>query len=269
MSVHTFHFKNQRVTLPAKKGFIFGIVNVTPDSFSDAKQFLDPQNALAHALSLEKDGADVIDIGGESTRPGATPVSIDTEMERIVPVLKLLRDKLKIPISIDTTKAMVAKEALNLGASIVNDVSSLNDEQMASVVKDSGAGVILMHNRGNPETMNSKARYNNLMDEIETELKASLTYAIKSGIREECIVLDPGIGFAKTREQSWEIIRNFQILKNRFPRPMMVGVSRKSFLGSNMAERLKNTLEAEMTAFVNGADMIRTHDVKNLRSSLK
>ncbi len=254
---------------------LFGILNVTPDSFSDGGRFVSLKNALAHARQLELDGADVMDVGGESTRPGAQLVSAAQEMERILPVIRALKQTSRIRISVDTTKADVAEAALAEGASIVNDVSGLTaDPRMASVVAKSKADLILMHSRGTPSTMQTLCDYADVIADVKCELGTRLHRAIESGIAPERITIDPGIGFAKTREQNWTILKNLSAFVSGsrddllMGCPLMVGVSRKSFLGGTLEERGASTLDAEMQAWCQGVRLIRTHDVGALRRKL-
>ncbi len=247
---------------------IFGILNVTSDSFSDGGRFVSAKVALQHALALEKAGADAIDLGGESTRPGSTAVSAGEELDRVLPVLKLLRKQLRIPISIDTTKAEVAEKALREGVVIVNDISGLRaDPAMTEVIAASNAGVILMHSRGTPATMQMLCDYTEVVDEVKRELGESVEHALNSGIPNDRIAIDPGIGFAKTKEQNRELLHELHRFTGTYP--VMIGISRKSFLGGPVSDRGKATLEGELQAWTQGIQMIRTHDVAALRSHLK
>lgn len=257
------------------RGLIFGILNVTPDSFSDGARHATPEAALEHAQRLERDGVDVIDVGGESTRPGAEPVSAANEMQRVLPAIRLLHQHLRIPISIDTTKADVAEAALGAGATIVNDVSGLDaDPRMAAVVARSGAEVILMHRRGNPATMQGLCTYDDLLHDVKRELGKRVRHALNAGIALERIAIDPGIGFAKTREQNWRLLENLDSFVTPaddgmlMGRPVMIGVSRKSFLGGAVEERGAATLDAEIRAWRQGVRLIRTHDVRALKARL-
>jgi len=245
-----------------------GILNVTPDSFSDGGRFLSGGQAVSHALRMEREGADLIDIGGESTRPGARPVPAREEMRRILPVIEQLSGRLKIPISVDTSKAVVAEAALQAGASLVNDVTALSDPAMGEVVARHGVPVILMHTRGTPRTMKSKARYRTLVPEVISELKRSIRKAVAAGIGRKKILIDPGIGFAKSAEQSLEIIRRLTEFK-RMGFPVVAGPSRKSFIGLALGDlsedRLLGTAAAVALCAAQGADILRVHDVKEMR----
>ncbi len=270
-----FEFKDQCWEFPSEHCVIFGILNVTPDSFSDGGSHSGIDAALQRALQLERDGADALDVGGESSRPGATPISAAEEMERVLPVIRVLKQHFQIPISIDTTKASVAETALAEGASIVNDVSGLTaDPRMAASVAASGAGLILMHRRGTPETMQTLCQYKEVVGDVQRELGERFQHALRQGIPRQRIAIDPGIGFAKTSEQSCALLRNlsrFTHAPQNLPfadRPVMVGISRKSFLGGDMADRALPTLAAEMWAAQQGARFIRTHEVGPLRGAL-
>jgi dihydropteroate synthase len=265
-----FEFKNGSFDLSSKSCFIFGILNVTPDSFSDGGNFFAPQKAVSHAIELEKQGADAIDIGGESTRPGSPSVSENEEMRRVIPIIQELKRKLKIPISIDTSKAAVAEIALREGASIVNDVSGLRaDPRIAGIIAAAKSGLILMHSRGTPETMQTLCQYSNLLSELGTELQKQTAIATSAGIHPEQIVWDPGIGFAKTKEQNWFILENIQNFMHMSPHPILVGLSRKSFLGGDVSTRGPTTLAAEISIYQKGVKLIRTHDVGALRKAIQ
>ena len=213
-----------------RRTLIMGILNVTPDSFSDGGRFFHPGRAVAQALQMQEEGADLIDIGGESTRPGARPVSAREEMKRILPVIERLSARLRIPISVDTSKALVARRAILAGACLINDVTALRDPKMPEVVAQAGVPVILMHTRGTPRSMRRLARYRRLLPEILAELKQSIQKALNAGIRKDRILIDPGIGFAKGPEDSLQILRHLRAFK-RLGFPMVVGPSRKSFIG--------------------------------------
>ena len=243
-----------------------GILNLTPDSFSDGGQFLNPDLALKRALQMEQEGADFLDIGGESTRPGAEPVSEEEEIRRLFPLLEKIVREVRIPISVDTTKSRVADLALEKGAVIVNDVSGLHqDPKMISVVRKHGAGIILMHRRGTPQTMQSLTHYRDLISEVEEELLESVRLAGDAGIAEEQIAIDPGIGFAKTAEQNFEIVKSLERFK-RFGRPLVVGASRKSFLGkaTGRSENEREFASEAVHALLveRGANILRVHDVR-------
>ena len=254
---------------PDGRVLIMGILNVTPDSFSDGGRFLSPDAAVKRALIMEKEGADIIDVGGESSRPGAEPVPVEEELRRVIPVLERLRGKLRIPISIDTTKAEVAEAALRAGASIVNDISALRfDPAMASVVAEFGAGLVLMHMLGTPKTMQQAPHYEDVVTEVRDFLAERAQYAQSQGIPREAIAVDPGIGFGKTVEHNLELLRRLpELVELGFP--VLVGPSRKSFIGAilglGVEERLEGTLAACAVAVVRGADILRVHDVREVR----
>jgi len=254
----------------SERPFIMGIVNVTPDSFSDGGSYFSPEQAVAHGLRLAEEGADIIDIGGESTRPGAAPVSAAEETERVLPVIAALAANIDVPLSIDTTKAEVARKALAAGAEIVNDVSALRfDPEMGDVVAAARVPVVLMHMRGTPQTMQHDIQYQSLVDDIREFLEERLEYAVSVGIALENIIIDPGIGFGKSIEQD-----NLSILRNlaaftALGRPILVGTSRKGFigklLGTPVHEREEGTAATVAIAVYNGAHIVRVHDVKSMK----
>lgn len=252
---------------------IMGIVNVTPDSFSDGGQYLDAQAALVHARELEADGAAILDVGGESTRPGAEPVPLQEELRRVVPVIEALADGgTAAQISIDTIKLTVAQAAADAGASYVNDVTAFRHEpELAGFVGDSGLDCCLMHMRGEPRTMQRNPRYDDVVSEVKAFLEERMAFAVASGVAEDRIQLDPGIGFGKTPEHNLELLRRLGELTT-LGRPVLVGVSRKTFLGSltgrAVEDRLAATLAANVLAFANGATIFRVHDVAPLRDAL-
>jgi len=251
---------------------LMGIVNVTPDSFSDGDQFLDPDCAAEQALRLVADGADVLDIGGESTRPGAHPVSAEEEIRRVLPVLQRIVRQTSVPISIDTTKAEVAQRAFDAGAVIVNDVSGLaSDPQMSVVCARSGAGVVCMHMQGTPQTMQFAPHYDDVLGEISLYLAGRLEFLEENGISRDRVVIDPGIGFGKTPAQNLEILRNIGRLRS-LGRPVLIGHSRKGFLksllGRPVDERLAGTLGVAIALAEQGADLLRVHDVRAVRDAL-
>ncbi len=250
---------------PGHRTLIMGVLNVTPDSFYDGGRYAEPQAALAHALEMLDDGADWIDVGGESTRPGATPVAEAEELKRVLPVVEALAGT-GITVSIDTTKAEVARLAIQAGAEIVNDVSALSmDPAMAGVVAESGAAVCLMHMRGTPATMQADVSYRDLTAEVEAYLRERLGYALRCGIKAESIIVDPGIGFGKSGPGCLELIRNISRFGS-IGRPVLVGPSRKSFIDGlldfDVDSRLPATLVAVSAAVLNGAGILRVHDVK-------
>ena len=248
-----------------------GIVNVTPDSFSDGGEFLAPKAAIAHGLELIDEGADIVDIGGESTRPGAAEVSAEDELERVIPVIEGLADA-GARISIDTSKAVVAARSLEAGAVIVNDVTALSDPEMAMVCADAGAGLILMHMKGTPRTMQRDPTYDDLLGEIKDFLAGRLRIAADAGVPEDGIWLDPGIGFGKTTEHNVELIDRLSELSD-LGRPLVLGASRKSFLGAlsgrDVDRRLGGSLAAAVIGLTRGADVLRVHDVSATREAIE
>ena len=243
-----------------------GVVNVTPDSFSDGGQFLEADAAVEHGLRLTAEGADILDIGGESTRPGADPVGEDEELARVVPVIERLARSGQARLSIDTTKVGVARAALDAGASLVNDVSALRfDPGMAALVAETGAGCCLMHMLGEPRTMQEDPRYDDVVSEVKAFLEERLAFAVAEGIDEERVWLDPGIGFGKTVEHNLELLRRLDEIV-AIGRPVVVGTSRKSFLGRLVGgraegERLPGTIATNVLALERGASVFRVHDV--------
>jgi dihydropteroate synthase len=252
---------------------IMGVLNVTPDSFSDSGLFLETPAAVAHGLSLERDGAAIVDVGGESTRPGAQPVPGPLERERVVPVIDgLVHGGCKATISIDTTKLAVAEAALTAGATYVNDVSAFRvDPDMAGLVADRGASCCLMHMRGDPLTMQRDPRYDDVVDDVRAFLEDRLDWAVREGVREHRIMLDPGIGFGKTVAHNLELLRRLDELCT-LGRPIVVGTSRKSFLakltGRPDGDRLAGTIATNVLALERGASVFRVHDVAPLKDAL-
>ena len=245
---------------------VMGILNVTPDSFSDGGVHFDQSKAVHAALQMEEDGADVIDIGGESTRPGAEPVSVEEEISRVVPVIEQIRRRSQIPLSVDTTKAKVAAAAIDAGADIINDVSALRrDPGIETVAAGRGVGVILMHMRGTPQTMQQMTEYRDVVTDIIRELSGFVDAAVRAGIQREQIMVDPGIGFAKNYEQNLEILARCDELKA--VAPVLIGASRKAFLGHLTGrdagpKRMVGSLAAVAAAMHGGAAMVRVHDVQ-------
>ena len=244
-----------------------GVLNVTPDSFADAGLWLDPARAVDAALQMEADGADLIDIGGESTRPGAEALPLDAELSRVMPVIEALASRLRVPISVDTYKADVASRALEAGAAMVNDVSALRyDSALASVVARTGAAVVLMHNRGRSRQMYQEAHYSSVVDEVASELAERVAAAVAAGVPCERVIVDPGIGFAKQAAHSLELLARLPELAV-LDRPLLVGPSRKSFLGAAIGERPPadrewGTAAAVAAAVMGGAHIVRVHAVK-------
>jgi dihydropteroate synthase len=248
-----------------------GVVNVTPDSFWEASRRPEPDAAVAHGLRLVKQGADLLDVGGESTRPGAQEVPAEEERRRVLSVIEGLRAAgCDVPLSIDTRKAEVARAALRAGADVVNDVSALSDPGMAEAVVEHGAAVVLMHTRGTPADMMSRAVYGDVVAEVERELAGAMARAVARGIPEHSLVLDPGLGFAKDAAQSIRLLAALPRLR-RLGRPLLVGPSRKSFIGKVTGapadERLPGTLAAVTACVLAGVEMLRVHDVAEVRQA--
>ena len=256
----------------ARDFFLMGVVNVTPDSFSDGGRFLDPEAAIAHGLRLAEEGADLLDVGGESTRPGAEPVGAEEEAARVVPVVEGLRAAGTVPVSIDTSKAQVARAAVAAGASYVNDVTAFRgDPELAGLVAERGLECCLMHMLGEPRTMQDDPRYDDVVSEVKAFLEERLRFAVQSGIAEERVHLDPGIGFGKTLEHNLELLRRLDEIV-ALGRPVVVGTSRKSFLGKLTgraeAERVPGTIATNVLAYLRGAQVFRVHDVAPVLDAL-
>ncbi len=254
-----------RAVVCGPRTLIMGILNVTPDSFSDGGEFVDPEKAVARGLEIVAEGADIIDVGGESTRPGAAPVSPLEEMERTIPVIEKLRAQTDALISIDTQKAEVARVAVAAGADIVNDVSALADPDMAAVASETGAGLVLMHMQGTPETMQNDPRYDDVVSNVRNFLEERMAFAAEQGVLPKQIALDPGIGFGKTDEHNLALLRGIPEL-TALGRPVLIGASRKSFIGRLLEripeERLAGSLAAAVFAKLRGVQLLRVHDVK-------
>jgi dihydropteroate synthase len=245
---------------------IMGVVNVTPDSFSDGGRFFDADAALQQALALVREGAAVIDIGGESTRPGSEWVPLDEELRRVLPVVEALAERVGVPISVDTTKAEVARRALQAGAAMVNDVTALaGDEAMAEVVAESGCPVCLMHMQGQPKTMQQDPHYDDVVGEVLEFLERRMVFALARGIREEQLMLDPGIGFGKSAEHNLALLRDLHRLVE-LGRPVLLGASRKRFLGAILGvepeRRVIGTVATTVLGVQAGAHVFRVHDVQ-------
>ena len=255
---------------PKRETLVMGIVNVTPDSFSDGGKFFSPEVAISHASKLISQGADIIDIGGESTRPGAEQVSETEELKRVIPVIEKIRtDNPTILISIDTTKASVAKHAVEAGADIVNDVSGLSfDNNMAGIVQSLYVPVVIMHMKGNPQNMQLNPKYKDIVNEILDFFKIKIKIAIQSGIDRSMIILDPGIGFGKTVDHNFELLSRLNEF-NVLELPIMIGPSRKSFIGITLdlppEDRVEGTAAAVSAGVMNGASIVRVHDVKSMK----
>ncbi len=246
---------------------IMGVLNITPDSFSDGGTYLNLDNALTHAKNMVANGATIIDIGGESSRPGAEPVPEVVELERVIPIIKALdSERLNVLLSIDTTKAIVAKQAIESGAHIINDITALRgDDDMTRVAADTEAGVILMHMKGTPRTMQSAPKYVDVVQEVYKALEQWISDAVRKGIDSDRIIIDPGIGFGKTIHQNIQILRKLEEFQ-RLNKPILIGTSRKSFIGNLLdlpvTDRVEGTLATVCWAITHGADIVRVHDVK-------
>jgi dihydropteroate synthase len=258
-----------------RPAMVMGVVNVTPDSFSDGGQFFDSRQAVEHALQLAAEGADIIDIGGESTRPNATPVSEDEELRRVLPVIReLVSVTTTIPISIDTMKPSVARAALDAGASMINDIAANRlDDAMWQVARETGAGYVLMHMQGTPQTMQRHPRYADVVRAVARFYDERLSSLTAYGVLPEQIILDPGLGFGKTLEHNLELLAGLDRFRI-YERPVLVGASRKAFIGKvtdaeDVAERLPGSLACAIAAVQAGAQIIRTHDVAATRRALR
>lgn len=252
---------------------LMGILNLTPDSFSDGGLFNTTDLAIAQAVKLQSDGADILDIGGESTRPGAAPVSLEEELSRTIPVIKALAETITIPISIDTTKAEVARQALEAGADIVNDISGLTfDRDMISVCRDYDAGICLMHIQGTPQTMQQSPTYGDVVAEVTEFLQQQVDRCLMAGIAPERICVDPGIGFGKTAEHNLSLLKSVHRLQSSLQRPVLIGHSRKRFLakilGRPVEEREAGTVGVSIALAEQGTDVLRIHDVRAVKDAL-
>ncbi len=249
---------------------LMGVVNVTPDSFSDGGQYMDPAAAIRHGEELVRDGAEILDVGGESTRPGAVEVDEAEELRRVEPVVAALSGK--ATVSIDTSKPAVAEAALDAGALIVNDVTAFQrDPEMAALCAERGVGVVLMHMPGNPRTMQDDPRYEDVVDDVKAFLAARMEFAVGEGVAEERVWLDPGIGFGKTLEHNLELLRRLGELRE-LGRPLVIGTSRKSFIGkvdgSDVDGRIGGSIASSVLAAAEGADVLRVHDVAEMAQAL-
>jgi dihydropteroate synthase len=251
---------------------VMGIVNVTPDSFSDGGQFSQTNKAVAHALKLVEEGAALLDIGGESTRPNATPVGLQQELERVIPVIEALVKQVSVPISIDTYKPQVMQAAINAGASMVNDVCALQNEGALAIIAKSNVGVCLMHMQGTPQTMQTNPHYNDVVNDVKAFLQTRLQASIHAGCRATSILLDVGFGFGKTRAHNIALLQNLEKFAT-LGQPLLVGLSRKSVLGqvtgNDVDARLYASVAAAVIAAQKGAKMLRVHDVKATVEALK
>lgn len=256
-----------------RRTVVMGILNITPDSFFDGGWRLDPSKAVAAGIEMAEAGADVIDIGGESTRPGAEPVAEDEELDRVVPVIRGLRQALRTPLSIDTYKSGVARAALGEGADIVNDISALRfDSEMISVVVEEKIPVVLMHMQGTPKTMQLDPRYDDVLEEVKNFLVDRVRFARDKGVAPQNIIIDPGIGFGKTLDHNLVLMRGLPALA-AMGQPLLVGASRKGFIGRILEveadERLEGSLAAAVAAVLGGANLVRVHDVKETRRAIR
>jgi len=252
----------------SKGPILMGILNVTPDSFSNGGQFLDTEKAVAHAIQMAADGAALIDVGPESTRPGSKPVSTAEQIRRAIPVIKQLAKKFDIPISIDTYNCHVAKAALEAGASIINDITTLADDRMAQLAAQQQVPVVLMHMKGTPKTMQDQPVYEDVIAEVMAFLRERIGEAVPAGVPRELIIIDPGIGFGKTAEHNLEIIRKLGDFRS-LGCPILIGPSRKAFIGSALGglpptERVEGTVATVALSIANGANIVRVHDVKEM-----
>lgn len=269
--VGSFRCKDRELPV-GRRTLVMGILNVTPDSFYDGGRIRDPDEALARAAALVAGGADLVDVGGESTRPGAAAIGTDEEIERVVPAIERIAASLDVAISVDTSKAEVAARALAAGAHVVNDVTALGDPAMVEVVRRSGAGLALMHMRGTPRTMQLDPRYDDVVEEVRDYLRQRAGLARAAGIDADRLLLDPGIGFGKTSEHNWALLRHLGRLGG-LGFPVLVGLSRKRFLGELLGgadpeHRGPPTFAAAVTAVLAGADVLRLHDPGEARPYL-
>jgi len=244
---------------------VMGILNVTPDSFSDGGRYVDPDQAVRHGLEMVEHGADLLDVGGESTRPGSDSVSADEEWRRVGPVIRNLANKVDVPLSVDTMKPEVAAKAIDAGASIVNDVSGLREPAMVRVVASGRVGAVVMHMLGNPKTMQSHPEYDDVVGEVRTFLSERIRILEAAGVPSDAVAVDPGVGFGKTQEHNLALLRNLDQIA-ALGHPVVVGVSRKSFIerlgGGESNERLSGSLAAASLAVAKGAHVVRVHDVR-------
>ncbi len=281
MSNKIFKIKNKTFDL-SQKPIIMGILNITPDSFSDGNLFFkkdDLSNTLKYVEKMILDGVDIIDIGGESSRPSSKRISANEELDRILETIIAIKNNYDIPISVDTYKYEVAKEVLNLGVEMINDIYALNhSNEIATLVSEYKAGLCLMHMKGNPETMQNNTVYNNddsnnIISEISYYLERSVSIALEKGIEKEYISIDPGIGFGKDLSSNLQILKNLEIINKKLNLPILIGTSRKSFIGELLNEkdpnkRLAGTISSNVVALNNGAKIFRVHDVKEHRDAL-
>lgn len=269
----SWRISRSKTLTASARPLLMGILNVTPDSFSDGGQHNEIDAAVQHALNLVDDGADVIDIGGESTRPGSTPVTVEEEIRRTVPVIQRLSDQSEVPISIDTTKAEVAKQAIEAGATIVNDISGLTfDPQMISVCAEHEVGVCAMHIQGTPQTMQQEPHYEDVVAEVTEILQQHLATCVSAGIDADRVCLDPGIGFGKTAAHNLALMHAIPFMRSELQRPLLIGHSRKRFLskllGRDVEERLAGTIGVSIALAESEADILRVHDVAAVNDAI-
>lgn len=255
----------EKVVELGRKTQLMGVVNITPDSFSDGGCFLEHSRSIEHSLSLVEAGADILDLGAESSRPGAKSITVEEELNRLLPVLQEVRKRVSVPISVDTSKPVVAREALREGADIVNDITAFRgDSEMPTVVNEWDAGVVLTHMRGIPETMQERSFSEDILKDIQTDLQAAVSKAFRHGISRERIVIDPGIGFGKSLEDNCRIVNRLSFLKS-FQLPILIGTSRKQFLGKildkSVTERMWGTAASVAVSILRGVHIIRVHDI--------
>lgn len=256
-----------------RRTLVMGILNVTPDSFSDGGKYINRDDAISHGIKLAAEGSDIIDIGGESTRPGAEPLSLEDELNRVIPVIKELAKEVRIPISIDTYKSEVAREALDAGASIINDISGLkSDDKMAGIAAEYDVPVVVMHIKGTPRDMQINPHYENMMSEVRNSLAESVNIALNAGVDKNKIIVDPGIGFGKDLMDNFSLIKNLDYFKS-LGHFILIGPSRKSFLWKTLDVSPDETIEATAAAvtacIMAGADIVRIHDVKEVMKAVK
>ncbi len=270
------YWQTSRRQIDLSRPLVMGILNVTPDSFSDGGRYADPEAALRRAEAMIAEGADIIDLGGESTRPGSQPVSAETEAERTIPIIEAIVKRFDTPISIDTSKSEVAGRAVDAGAEIINDISGLRfDANIARAAAGRNAGLILMHSRGEFGAMHSQPAVADIVAEVTAGLRRSVETARSAGVADDTIVLDIGIGFGKTLGQNLELIAKLDRLVSEFePYPILVGTSRKSFIGKTLddappTERLGGSIASALAAIVNGASVVRVHDVRETVGAIK
>jgi dihydropteroate synthase len=264
----------ERIFNVSRQGLIMGVLNVTPDSFSDGGNFFAPEKAIVHGVKMAAEGADIVDVGGESTRPGAEPVAVEEELRRVISVIEKLREKIDVPISIDTSKAEVARAAIQAGASIVNDVTGgRGDGAMLPLIAETKSALIIMHMQGTPRTMQTQPQYSDVVSEIADFFRQQYTCAIGCNIDPMAIAFDPGIGFGKTLEHNLDLLAQLERLRAH-DRPLVVGVSRKSFLAKlidsrEITERMAPAVALTSLLRTRGADVFRVHDVKENVSALR